>query len=122
MASLPFTRRRLLEGGAVLGLSAATGTRAGAAGPLSVGFIYVGPKDDYGYNQANAVDKTMESMINLDGVSLLFPTSFGYYNPYLLAAAKKHPKVSSVTAAACGPTRTPKTRARISATSRRAST
>ena len=118
MASLPFTRRRLLEAGAVLGLSAVTGTRARAAGPLSVGFIYVGPKDDYGYNQAhaqaakalkgtpgleiteeervpetNAVEKTMDSMINLDGVSLLFPTSFGYYNPYMLAAAKKHPKV-----------------------------
>jgi basic membrane protein A len=29
--------------------------RARAAGPLTVGFIYVGPKDDYGYNQAHAV-------------------------------------------------------------------
>lgn len=118
MAQIPFTRRRLLGTGAVLGLSAAMGGRVQAAGALTVGFIYVGPKDDYGYNQAhaqaakalkgmsgieiteeervpetNAVEKTMESMINLDGASLLFPTSFGYYSPYLLAESKKYPNV-----------------------------
>ncbi|MGH8590469.1 MAG: BMP family ABC transporter substrate-binding protein, partial [Gammaproteobacteria bacterium] len=74
-----------------------------------VGFIYVGPRDDYGYNQAHAegaaavaklpdvkvleeekvpetleVQKTMESMINLDGAKILFPTSFGYYDPHIL--------------------------------------
>ena len=27
------------------------------------------------------VQKTMESMINLDGATLLFPTSFGYFDP-----------------------------------------
>jgi len=78
-----------------------------------VGFIYVGPRDDYGYNQAHAqgaaavakmpdvkvleeekvpetleVQKTMESMINLDGAKILFPTSFGYYDPHIL---KSHP-------------------------------
>ena len=88
--------------------------RAFAAG-LTVGFIYVGPKDDYGYNQAHAegakvvkaldgvtvveeenvpetvdVSKTMESMINLDGATLLFPTSFGYFDPFMLDEAKKH--------------------------------
>ena len=80
-----------------------------------VGFIYVGPKDDYGYNQAHAeaaamlkkmpgvkiveeekvpetddVSKTMESMIKLDGATLLFPTSFGYFDPYMLKMAAKY--------------------------------
>jgi simple sugar transport system substrate-binding protein len=84
---------------------------------VTVGFIYVGPKDDYGYNQAHAegaaavkkmagvkvleeervpetveVQKTMESMINLDGASLLFPTSFGYFDPHILKEAAKFPK------------------------------
>ncbi|MDP9149459.1 MAG: BMP family ABC transporter substrate-binding protein [Myxococcota bacterium] len=83
---------------------------------LTVGFIYVGPKDDYGYNQAHAegarelarlpgvrireeenvpetvaVQKTMESMINLDGAKVLFPTSFGYFDPHILASAAKFP-------------------------------
>ncbi|MDQ0446119.1 simple sugar transport system substrate-binding protein [Methylobacterium aerolatum] len=118
MAHLPLTRRTMLGAGAALGLAAATGGRARAATPLTVGFIYVGPKDDYGYNQAhaqaakalkgmggieiteeervpetNAVEKTMESMINLDGATLLFPTSFGYYSPYLLNEARKNPKI-----------------------------
>ena len=92
---------------------------AGAAeGALTVGFIYVGPKDDYGYNQAHHegavavsklpgikireeekvpetldVQKTMESMINLDGAKLLFPTSFGYFDPHILKVAEKYPDV-----------------------------
>jgi basic membrane protein A len=101
--------------------SAAPGGPAGSAAPagqdtLTVGFIYVGPKDDYGYNQAHhegalvvsklpgvkireeenvpetdAVQKTMESMISLDGAKLLFPTSFGYFDPHILVEAKKFP-------------------------------
>ena len=93
------------------------GTRpAGSAAPLTVGFIYVGPKDDYGYNQAHAegakavaklpgvkmreeenvpetvdVQKTMESMINLDGAKLLFPTSFGYFDPHILKIGREVP-------------------------------
>lgn len=90
---------------------------ARAAG-LTVGFIYVGPKDDYGYNQAHAegaaavkkiegvtvveeeqvpetvdVQKTMESMVNFDGAKLIFPTSFGYFDPHILALAPKNPDV-----------------------------
>lgn len=86
---------------------------------LTVGFIYVGPRDDYGYNQAHAegakaikamagvkvreeervpetvdVQKTMESMINLDGAKLLFPTSFGYFDPHILKLAEKYPAVT----------------------------
>jgi basic membrane protein A and related proteins len=87
-----------------------------ASAPLTVGFIYVGSRQDYGYNQAHAtaashlqgiklreeenvpetvaVQKTMESMINLDGAKVLFPTSFGYFDPHILALAAKYPDVS----------------------------
>src|SRR4051812_29712908 len=90
-------------------------TAQAAPKELTVGFIYVGPRDDYGYNQAHAegaaavkkmpgvkvreeenvaetldVQKTMESMINLDGASLLFPTSFGYFDPHILKVAGKN--------------------------------
>jgi basic membrane protein A len=91
---------------------------AQAAKDLVVGFIYVGPKDDYGYNQSHAeaaamlkkmpgvkiveeekvpetddVQKTMESMIQLDGATLLFPTSYGYFDPYMLRMAAKYKNV-----------------------------
>ena len=118
---LPLSRRRFLHGAAALSsASMLSGLpfAARAAAPLTVGFIYVGPRDDYGYNQAHAegaaavkempgvtvveeenvpetidVQKTMESMINLDGASLIFPTSFGYFDPHLLAIAPKYPDV-----------------------------
>src|SRR4051812_29379479 len=91
---------------------------AAAAKPFTVGFIYVGSKSDYGYNQAHAeaakkiaasgfkvreeenvpetldVQKTMESMINLDGATVLFPTSFGYFDPHILKMAEKYPNVT----------------------------
>src|SRR5580692_1179903 len=95
------------------------GSAAAADDTLTVGFVYVGPKDDYGYNQAHhegamvisklpgikireeenvpetdAVQKTMESMISLDGAKLLFPTSFGYFDPHILVEAKKFPDVT----------------------------
>jgi basic membrane protein A len=80
--------------------------------------IYVGPRDDYGYNQAQAqaaaaikkmagvtvieqekvaettdVQKVMGSMVEQDGAALIFPTSFGYFDPHMLATAAKYPKV-----------------------------
>jgi simple sugar transport system substrate-binding protein len=115
------SRRSVLAGAAALGAGVLTSglPRAAFAAPISVGFIYVGPKDDYGYNQAHAqgamaikalpgvtifeeervpetaeVEKTMESMINLDKATLLFPTSFGYYDPHVLKLAAKYPRVS----------------------------
>ena len=112
------SRRRLLQGSAALTLGTALGARTALAADTTIGFIYVGSRDDYGYNQAHAagaavlkkmpgikvveeekvpetdaVEKTMESMINLDGATLLFPTSFGYYNPHVLKTAAKYPKV-----------------------------
>ncbi len=115
-------RRHFLASTAAVGAAAATGSflpgRAHAAGDLTVGFIYVGPKDDFGYNQAHAegaaavkamagvtvveeenvpetkdVQNTMESMINFDGAGLLFPTSFGYFDPHVLEVAPKYPDV-----------------------------
>ena len=116
------TRRRVLAAGG-LGASACalglgTGARNAQAKALTIGFIYVGPKDDYGYNQAHAegaaalksmpgitlteeervpetdaVEKTMQSMIELDGAPLLFPTSFGYFDPYMLRMSRAYPKV-----------------------------
>jgi simple sugar transport system substrate-binding protein len=35
----------------------------------------------------------MESMIQLDGAKLIFPTSFGYFDPHVLVMAKKYPDV-----------------------------
>ncbi len=118
MAFDRFSRRHLLQGSAVFALGTALGERSAAAADTTIGFIYVGSRDDYGYNQAHAqgaaalkkmpglkvveeekvpetdaVEKTSESMINLDGASLIFPTSFGYYNPHVLKLANKYPKV-----------------------------
>ena len=110
-------RRTMLGGVAGAAAFGLTGG-ANAQKPLVIGFIYVGPRDDYGYNQAHAeaaailkklpgvkvqeeekvpetvaVEKTMESMINLDGATLVFPTSFGYFDPYMLKVAGKYPKI-----------------------------
>jgi len=112
------SRRRLLQGAGMAALASALPVASAFAKDTTVGFIYVGSRDDYGYNQAHAagaaalkkmsgvkvveeekvpetdaVEKTMESMINLDGATLLFPTSFGYYSPHMLKMAVKYPKV-----------------------------
>src|SRR5450631_939562 len=99
----------------ILAFAGASALPARAADtPMTVGFVYVGPKDDYGYNQAHAqgakalasvpgvkvveeenvpetlaVQKTMESMVKLDGAKLIFPTSFGYFDPHVLKVANK---------------------------------
>ena len=38
------------------------------------------------------VQKTMERMIEQDGATLLFPTSFGYFDPHMLKVAEKYPE------------------------------
>ncbi|MEP6519701.1 BMP family ABC transporter substrate-binding protein [Microcoleus vaginatus] len=103
------------------GCSPAKEVQANSAGtdkPIVMGFIYVGPKDDYGYNQAQAegnagvsklawvktveeanvpettsVQETMRNMIEQDGATVLFPTSFGYFDPHILKLAKDYPEV-----------------------------
>ncbi|HWN93298.1 MAG TPA: BMP family ABC transporter substrate-binding protein [Verrucomicrobiae bacterium] len=116
------SRREALK---TLGIAGAVGAlglfrprRARAADKLAIGVIYVGPRDDYGYNQAQAqaaaaikkmpgvtvveqekvpettdVQKTMASMIEQDGATLLFPTSFGYFDPHILRMAERYAKV-----------------------------
>jgi basic membrane protein A len=116
-----FNRRDSLKSLAALASATTLGgwsTLAQAQKPLTVGVIYVGPRDDYGYNQAHAqaaaelkklpgiklveeenvpetaaVQKTMTGMIAQDGAKLLFPTSFGYFDPHILAVAPKNPDV-----------------------------
>jgi len=99
--------------------TAAPGAAPGAAKKVKVGFLYVGPVDDYGYNyaaeqgrqymqkalgdkvetvfaenvpeDANA-ERVMEQMIK-DGATLIFPTSYGHYGP-AVNVSKKHPDVT----------------------------
>jgi simple sugar transport system substrate-binding protein len=113
-------RRLVLAGTALAGASLALPgalRSAWAQKPLVIGVIYVGPRGDFGYNQAQAeaaaavkklpgvkvveeenvpetvaVQKTMEAMINQDGASLIFVTSFGYFDPHMLKMAAKYPK------------------------------
>ena len=101
--------------------SPSTKTEASSSGegkPLVVGFIYVGAKDDYGYNQAHAegaaavaklpgvkiveqasvpettdAQEAMRNMIEQDGATVLFPTSFGYFDPHILKMAAEYPEV-----------------------------
>ena len=114
-------RRDSLKSLAALGAAGTLGAwseLALAQKPITVGVIYVGPRDDYGYNQAQAqaaaelkkmpgikvveeenvpetaaVQKTMAGMIAQDGASLILPTSFGYFDPHMLAVAAKYPEV-----------------------------
>jgi basic membrane protein A and related proteins len=113
-----FNRRDSLKALGALGAAGAAPWALAQARPITVGVIYVGPRDDYGYNQAQAeaaaalkkmagikvveeenvpetaaVQKTMAGMIAQDGATLLFPTSFGYFDPHMLAVAAKSPNV-----------------------------
>jgi basic membrane protein A len=86
-------------------------------GATKVGFIFVGPKDDFGYNQAaydgsqavkaahpelevltaenvpedDNASRVMEKMIS-DGATIIFATSYGHLDPALKVAAA-HPDV-----------------------------
>ena len=121
MKTQSMNRRESLKTVAALsaaGVLAGNARMARAQKPVTVGVIYVGPRDDFGYNQAQAqaaaelkkmpgvklveeenvpetaaVQKTMTGMIAQDGASVLFPTSFGYFDPHILALATKYPDV-----------------------------
>lgn len=119
MSLFNLSRRALLKAGAAgLAASALPMGLARAQSPIVIGAIYVGPRDDFGWNQAHAeamallkavpgvtvieeenvpetdaVSQSMESMINLDGANLILATSFGYYNPFVIEMAKKYPDV-----------------------------
>ncbi|MEJ2392116.1 MAG: BMP family ABC transporter substrate-binding protein [Gammaproteobacteria bacterium] len=117
------SRRNLLKGIAAAGAVGTLGrfgisTAQAAPKTVNMGFIYVGSRDDYGYNQSHyegksevakldwvnafdqekvpetiAVVKSMESMINLNNAQVLFPTSFGYFKPFILETAPKYKDV-----------------------------
>lgn len=116
------SRRALLKGAVATTTLAVLGPLASrsayAASNLTVGVIYVGPRDDFGYNQALAqatglikkmpgikvleeekvpetiaVQQTMEAMIQQDGAGMIFATSFGYFDPHVLKLAAKYPAV-----------------------------
>lgn len=122
-------RRSWIKGVGAAGAGLAFGGASGLAfaqpvKDLMIGMVYVGPRDDFGYNQAHyeaaqeirklpgvkmvgeenvpetqAAQKSMQGMISQDGATLLFPTSFGYFNPHVLEVAKKNP---STRIAHCG--------------------
>jgi len=99
--------------------SPAASTSTASIESMTIGFIYVGPKDDYGYNQAHAeaaasmasafpwiklveeasvpettaVQETMRNMIEQDGAKVIFPTSWGYFDPHSLKLAHEYPEV-----------------------------
>ncbi len=121
MKPVSFDRRHFL-GSTVAGAAGlAVGSfsqSAMAQKTTTVGIIYVGSRDDYGWNQAHAVGakalsqvpgvkvveeenvpettavrKTLEAMVQTDGASLVFGTSFGYFDPHMIDMAKKYPKI-----------------------------
>ena len=95
----------------------AEGEAAAGTGGSAVGFIFVGPGDDYGYNQAaflgskaveeafpdkevlraenvpenQEAERVMENMIR-SGAKIIFPTSYGHLDP-ALEVATRHPDV-----------------------------
>ena len=116
---MTFDRRQFLTSTALFTASLALpfGLVRAASKPLVIGALYVGPHDDYGYNQAHAqavaklkalpgvqvveqenvpetvaVQKAMEAMIVEDGTALIFATSFGYF-PHVVKLAPKYPQV-----------------------------
>ena len=97
------------------GTGGSSGTAGG--GDLTIGFLFVGPKDDFGYNQAAyegslAVEEAfpdatilraenvpetdeavtvMEDMVS-QGADLIFPTSYGHLE-FAYEVAERHPDV-----------------------------
>jgi basic membrane protein A and related proteins len=119
MHDRPVTRRQVLAASRNLVAASAVGSllpgMAHAQKPVTVGFLYVGPKNDYGWNQSHAVaaqkiarmegvklieqenvpetveaEKVMEGMIRQDGARVIFASSFGYW-PSVLKVARKYP-------------------------------
>ncbi len=118
MNHLTLSRRRFLKGTAGGIIAAGSGARLAQAANVTIGIVYVGPRDDFGWNQAHALAikslktlpgvtaveeenvpetdacaKSMESMVNLDGANIILGTSFGYFDPFMVDLAKKYAKV-----------------------------
>jgi basic membrane protein A and related proteins len=121
MSVSQFSRRALLKTVALGAVGSALDVGAmqrAFAADLTVGIVYVGARDDFGWNRAHAIaikalkevsgvkvveeenvpetdacSKSMESMVNLDGAGLILATSFGYYSPFVVDLARKYPNV-----------------------------
>ncbi len=132
MSNTSWNRRRLLAPPSARPSSAALAGSAGRAGPVrsrprapgagqdvTVGLIYVGPRGDYGWNQAHAV--AAKALKAAPGVKVVeeenvpetvavrktiegddperrrladLRTSFGYFDPFMVDMAKKYPEAS----------------------------
>jgi len=112
------TFNKLLGGGLLAGTAPMIIGRAAAADPLGIGYIYVGPVEDFGWTHAHDVGrKAVEAELGdqvkttfvetvkegpdaerviaelaSKGNKLIFTTSFGYMNP-TLKVAKRFPDV-----------------------------
>ena len=109
---------KVLGAAGTLAALGGAGSAFAQAKPIVVGVIYVGPKDDFGWNQAQAeaaaqikklsgvkvveeekvpetadVQKSMLAMIKQDKAAMLFPTSFGYFDPHILKVAADNPSI-----------------------------
>jgi basic membrane protein A and related proteins len=118
MSRLMFDRRTLLKAGAASVVASGSMAGLARAAGVTIGIVYVGPRDDFGWNQAHAVaakelksipgvsvveeenvpetdacSKAMESMVNLDGANIILGTSFGYFDPFMVDLSKKYAKV-----------------------------
>src|SRR5580698_10805997 len=118
MAPLTLDRRTFLKTTAASMVAAGSGARIARAAGITLGIVYVGPRDDFGWNQAHAVAakalksipgvtvveeenvpetdacaKAMESMVNLDNANIILGTSFGYFDPFMIDLSKKYAKV-----------------------------
>jgi simple sugar transport system substrate-binding protein len=112
------TFNKMLGAGLLAGAAPMIVRPASAADPLGVGFVYVGPVEDFGYTHAHDVArKVLEKELGdqvkttyvesvkegpdaerviaelaTKGNKLIFTTSFGYMNP-TIKVAKRFPKV-----------------------------
>jgi len=119
--SSQFTRRGFITSLTMAGTAAAFAKPPllkGVEPPLVMGFLYGGPKNDLGYNQSHAegkqrltslpfvkaidesnitetvaVEGSMRDMIHQDGARVIFATSYGYLDPFVLRVARESPDV-----------------------------
>jgi len=116
MTERKHSRRKFLTAAAVGTIVASAATPV--PGRLVIGFVYNGPKNDLGYNQAHAdgrlalkdlpyvqtleesnvpetvaVEESMRDMIHQDGARVIMATSYGFLDPFVLRLAKEYPEV-----------------------------
>src|SRR4030081_1576935 len=66
---LNLNRRHFLQGTAAATLAGTTGIRLAQAADVTIGIVYVGPRDDYGWNQAHAV--AAKALKSVSGVKVV---------------------------------------------------